>query len=390
MTLLLVAFGCFALLALGLNAWQWHAASRCPLDRRQPHPGPWPAVAVLKPLKGADAETRRCLESWLTQRYPGPMELLFGVASAEDPACAVVRDLQQAFPTANARLVVCPPGAGVNAKVGTLIALAKASPHEVVVVSDADVAVPADLLSELVARLQDPAVGLVNCLYRLAAPRTPALRCEAVAVNVDFWSQVLQSRTLWPMDFALGAVMAMPRPWLAKAGGFEALANHLADDFQLGHRIFKAGGRIELCPIVVDCREAARGWGEVWLHQLRWARTIRVCRPAPYFFSVLNNGSLWALGLGAAASVAAATGMPQIGLVGGAIAAGCLAGRIGLALSLQARFVPERTWRAPWWMIVVRDVFGAAVWAVSFAGNEVDWRGQRFRVLRDGTLREST
>ena len=36
-------------------------------------------------------------------------------------------------------------------------------------------------------------------------------------------------------------------------------------------------------------------FGEVWIHQLRWARTIRVCQSVPYFFSILNNVTLWAL-----------------------------------------------------------------------------------------------
>ena len=31
------------------------------------------------------------------------------------------------------------------------------------------------------------------------------------------------------------------------------------------------------------------GWSAVWKHQLRWARTIRVCQPVPYFFSLLSN-----------------------------------------------------------------------------------------------------
>ena len=36
-------------------------------------------------------------------------------------------------------------------------------------------------------------------------------------------------------------------------------------------------------------------WAQVWKHQLRWARTIRVCQPLPYFFSVLANATVWPL-----------------------------------------------------------------------------------------------
>ena len=110
------------------------------------------------------------------------------------------------------------------------------------------------------------------------------MRCEAVAINADFWSQVLQAATLKPPDFALGAVMLTRRTLLAETGGFPALANCLADDYQLGHRLARNGHRIVLSPVVVDCWNAPMNWRGVWKHQLRWARTIRTCRPAAVFF----------------------------------------------------------------------------------------------------------
>ncbi len=35
------------------------------------------------------------------------------------------------------------------------------------------------------------------------------------------------------------------------------------------------------------------------------------------------------------------------------------------------------------WLLPLRDCFGLAVWAWSFAGDTVVWRGERFR-LKDG------
>ena len=171
--------------------------------------------------------------------------------------------------------------------------------HDLLVISDADVRVPPDLLANLVrlparAALVRPP-GLACCFYRLANPATLAMRWEAIAINADFWSQVLQSRSLKPIDFALGAVMALPRSRLEEIGGFKALADCLADDYQLGNRIARRGHPIVLCPVVVDCWSAPMGWAAVWKHQLRWARTIRVCQAAPYFFSILSNATLWPL-----------------------------------------------------------------------------------------------
>ncbi len=111
----------------------------------------------------------------------------------------------------DAQLVVCENLAGANAKVAKLAQLEKLAKHDLILVSDADVRVPPDFLANVVAPLRDEKIGLVNCFYRLANPSTTAMHWEAVAINADFWSQVLQSQTLKPLDFALGAAMLVRR-----------------------------------------------------------------------------------------------------------------------------------------------------------------------------------
>ena len=266
---------------------------------------------------------------------PAGWQWLFGVASADDPVCEVVEALLREYPDRDAKLVHCQHLEGANAKVAKLAQLERLARHEWVVISDADVRVPPDLLTNLVTPLESAEVGLVNCFYRLANPTTAGMRWEAIAINADFWSQVLQSRSLKPIDFALGAVMAVSRKRLAEIGGFTALRDCLADDYQLGHRIAQHGYRIELCPVVVECWSAPMGWTAVWKHQLRWARTIRVCQPAPYFFSLLSNATLWPLLWLAAAQTPAAL----------VLAVSALGLRVATAWNLQRRSKDDRARR---------------------------------------------
>src|SRR5581483_3411966 len=238
--------------SFALTFWRWRLSRRFPLHQRQ-KPSGTPGVTCLKPLKGCDAETKECLRSWLCQDYAGPVQLLFGVASAEDPVCDVVRKLLAEFPAADAELVICPKQLGANAKVSTLQQLEPLVKHPVLMISDADTQVPANFLAEMAPRTAG--AGLVNCFYRLANPTTLAMRWEAVAVNADFWTSVLQAIQLKKMDFALGAVMTLPAAELKGIGGFAALADCLADDYQLGHRIAANGRPIDLAPMVVDCWE---------------------------------------------------------------------------------------------------------------------------------------
>ncbi len=244
--LLKTILGCLAVLSLGLMLWQWWVAWRFPLHRRASGTSFFPPVTLLKPLKGCDGMTEDCLRSWLAQEYPEPLQVLFGVAEAGDPVCPLVRRLLKEFPKADAQLVVCGPLRGANLKVSKLVELERLARHELVIISDADVKVTPDFLANVVAPLRQAEVGLVTCFYRLAKPTTLAMRWEALATNADFWSQVLQARSLKRLDFALGAVMATRRRQLQEIGGFQALADCLADDYQLGRRIARLGYRLEL------------------------------------------------------------------------------------------------------------------------------------------------
>ena len=445
--LLNLILAALAFLSLALTVWQFVVAMRFPLHQRVADPGYAPPVTVLKPLKGVDAETRHCLESWFDQDYAGPVQILFGVASADDPACEMARLLIAARPERDAQLVICSESLGLNAKVSTLIQLFRrtvqeptpgpsqegnrlrergeklpafggvggglarsskptadqtgASRDRVIIISDADVHVPPDFLANVVAPLHDDHVGLVSCFYRLAHPATLAMQFEAIAINADFWSQVLQAQNLKPLDFALGAVMATTRGRLESIGGFEALADFLADDYQLGKLIARQGGLIVLSPVVVECRESPKNWRAVWQHQLRWARTIRVCQPLPYFFSILGNATLWPL-LWLIATFPSASETTYTTIISGVTTAVSVKvellpnallfvlaiwlARILTAMYQESKLTRSHSHWAFFWLVPIKDLLAVVVWSLSFLGNSVEWRGQRYRVWRGGKL----
>ena len=360
--------------SIALNLWQWWLGFRFPSRGGEVAVHFTPAISVLKPLKDCDAETERCLESWFQQEYPAGLQLLFGVASAQDPVCAVVEKLREKYPDRHAELILAHPVLGPNGKVSTLCHLSARARHEYLVISDADVFVEKKFLSQFLPALRDESVGLVNCFYILANPTSLATRLEALAVNADFWSSVLQGISLGRMDFALGAVMAMRRCDLARIAGFERWVELLADDYQLGNEIAESGKQVIISPLRVECREENRGPRTVWRRQLRWARTLRVCRPAGYFFSVLGNGTLW----------------PALAFAVGAPGGGWLLG-IGLGVRMLGALSNYRklTGRAPPWvpfLAPLKDLAQLAFWTLAFTGNKITWHNQRFRVNRGGKL----
>lgn len=379
MLLLVLLFGVLALLSAVIFGWQLSVARDFPLHARLAPPTHCPGISVLKPLKGADDFTPACLRSWLEQDYAGPVEILFGVVEPTDPVCGVVLELLKEFPDADARLVFCPDRGSANAKVGILTQLEAASRHGVLVVSDADVAAPADLLAQLVAHLDVSGVGLVTCPYRTANPENVPMKLEAVAVNADFWSQVLQARSLGPQQFALGATMALRRSKLEEVGGFAALEQFLADDFLLGRRVAESGGAIGFCPVTVDCWESPQDFLSVWRHQLRWARTIRTCLPRQFAASICNNVTLWAFAFDAAARAnhfAFGSYLAGLLLLGRIAGAWWLQRRMGVAAGIFSSVV----------LVPAKDLLNVVLWAAAFAGNRVTWREVDYSVAPDGRL----
>src|SRR5260370_18103378 len=123
-------------------------------------------------------------------------------------------------------------------------------------------------------------VGLVTAVYRGQAHGTLASRLEALGIATDFQSGVLLSRFIeGGLEYGLGSRLAVRREAVEKIGGFAALADHLADDYELGERVAKAGYRVALSGEVVETSVPAYGWRGFADHQLRWLRTVRDARP---------------------------------------------------------------------------------------------------------------
>jgi ceramide glucosyltransferase len=253
-----------------------------------------PGVTVLKPLKGLDHELYENLASLCRQDY-GTFQIVCGVAAPNDPAVPVVRRLQAEFPAVDIELVIDARLYGTNHKVSNLHNMYPRAKHEVIVIADSDIRVRRDYLRRLVERLDGPRVGLVTCLYRAVGnPGLPTL-LELLSINTDWCHMVLVARVVEPPTYAFGATIAMRRTVLEEIGGFLPIADHLADDYQLGQRVVARGYECVLAEQVVDTVIAVGSWRRLFQHQLRWARTYRICRPGGYFASIMTHATLWAV-----------------------------------------------------------------------------------------------
>ena len=363
--------------------------------RHPPSPSLYPAVSLLKPLKGADDELFAALESHCRQQYPGPWEILCGVSAESDPAAQVVAQLQALYPDLPLRLIVCPERLGTSGKVSNLVQMLRSARFDHLLINDSDIHVGPKYLAHIMAGFSAPPataktsaqpVGMVTAPYLGRAHadahgRIPVWsKLEALGIATEFLPGVLTARMLeGGIHFGLGSTLAMRRDALAAAGGLEPLLEVLADDYELGARIARAGFRVELSAEVVETSVPPYTLRGFFDHQLRWSRSTRDSRRLGYLGLGITFVLPWAL----ATCLASGFALWSVALLSLALVA-----RTALALSIGVGLLRDGQVLRDLWLLPVRDLFGLFFWLWSYAGDTVLWRGERFR-LHKGRLEKA-
>lgn len=365
-----VGYYSLCLWGAGKFLWERRAARRAPLSSFLP------PVSILKPLKGTDPEMYESFRSHCRLDYP-EYEVIFGVSEADDPAVELVERLKREFPQHAIQLVVCHANLGTNTKVSNLAQMLPSARYDHLIVNDSDILVEPDYLRRVMAPLADARIGMTTCLYRGVAGPSLGSHLESIGISTDFSGGVLSAREVeGGIHFALGSTLAFRKSDLQAIGGFESVVDYLADDYELGKRISERGQQVKLSEVVVETFLPPYTLRQFLDHQLRWARSLRDSRRWGYLGMILTFGVPWAL--------------LAIAAIHGAWWAWALAGltillRLAVAV-IVGRIVVQDRHVLPWiWLVPLRDLVAVAVWAMSFMGHTVAWRGTVF-TLKDGKL----
>jgi len=332
-------------------------------------------VTLLRPLHGAEPGLGERLAALASQSYPAPVQLVFGVHRSDDSAVAVVERLRAAHPAADIALVVDGTRHGRNNKVSNLINMVAVAKHDLLVVTDSDVLVRNDWLSRVVAELQRPGVGVVTALYTgEAAGPSPWAQLAAMAVSYQFLPGVALAVELGLAHPCMGSTVALTRHTLARIGGFDAVADALADDYEIGVRVRALGLSIAMPPLAVVHVHGETRFRALWRQEIRWARTIRTVDAGGHFAQLVTYFLPLAV-IGAAVALAS-----PVSLV-------VLAAAFGVRALQKYRIdAATATDSGPFWLLPLRDFLSLGVWAGSYFVRSVDWRGARHRLSAGGDM----
>lgn len=337
-----------------------------------------PPITILKPVKGGDEESFENFASFCRQDYPC-FQIVFAVADKEDPSLSVIRRLMNEYPAVDMSLVIDPAVHGPNYKVCNLMHAYPLAKHDILIVCDSDIRVGPDYLCQVASPFRDNSVGLVTSLYRSPRVRNIPTALEAMGFTAEMIPNVMVALYLEGLTFALGASMAVRREALEKIGGFQALVDYLADDYQLGNMIHRAGYRLELSAFFVESVMRRETLSGILSRQLRWARTMRASRPAGYFASVVTQ-PVPAIILALVVSGFSMHGWIASGILG--------VSRLLVCMVFSRTFVRDGLLPRFLWLLPPRDILAFGVWALSFLGSRVVWRSRVFTVLAGGTIRD--
>jgi len=334
-----------------------------------------PLVSILKPLAGLDDELAENLASFAALDYPA-FEILFGVASLEDPACAVARTFLRQYPQIKARLIVTNRDEAKNPKVAQLLALERAARGEIVVVSDSNVRVLPNYLEPLVAELCQPGVALVSSLVAGSGEQTFGAALENLQLGALVAPGIVASAHMTGRVITVGKSMAMWREPLHRVGGFARVANLLGEDHMLGRVFDKAGYGVRLSLAPVANRNVTCSFRRTVERHTRWAKLRRAI--VPFGFAVEPTLS----------PVLVST----VSYVIAPCRATCAAFAAALLLQTIGAYVTTRVLRgrSPSWHWVPLELLRAYLcffcWLRACASKRVSWRGHDFELARDSAI----
>jgi GT2 family glycosyltransferase len=334
-----------------------------------------PKVSLIAPHKGLDCGIQENLRALFDQDYPD-YEIIFAVASADDPARQAIERAISEEGFRPARLVIAGASHGRSEKVNNLLAaLDCASPDsEAFVFVDSDVRVWSGWLRALVAPLADPGIGAATG-YRWYLPdRGGFFSAMLSAWNGSVATTLGDDRR----NFAWGGSTAILRRTFDRARIRDRWRGAASDDYTLTEAIRSAGLRIRFVPSCLLVSRQDMSLADLLEFTTRQVIITRVYHPKLWWLGMISHSLFSAVFFGGLASLAWLSGRAPL-----LLAAIYLLGSAKGALRLDAarRMIPQardeigRTWWAFCLLWPIVSLIFFYNFLRSIATRRILWRG---------------
>jgi len=376
-------------------------------------------------LKGFDTNLPENLESSFKQDYPN-FEILFSVADEDDEALPVVHELISKYPDVNARVIIGAPlpmnkndsdrrvfsgdeEVGVNPKVNNLMRPYNEATHDILWVLDSNVAVAPGTLTRAITMLNGPStsqsipprrrIALVHHVpFAISNQVSFGAEVEEVFLNTNHAKMYIAINAVAVDSCVVGKSNLFRRSDLERLDGtlvrrqnndgsrqgrgLAAFGRFIAEDNMIGlalwHELDLRHG--------LSCDVAYNALGYMSLsdyirRRIRWIRVRKhMSLPAtilePFTESVMLSVMM-------ATCLQFLTGI-SIRLFLPAHFFLWMLVDLDVYASLAGHPLPRGKWRSFLVAWVVRELLAFPIWLLGVVGNEIEWRGRRYKIRRNG------
>ena len=365
------AWFCLLLILLHLVSLGVAAIRARPRLAPLPPPRAAPGVSVVRPVCGLDNYCEETLKSSFALNYPS-YEIIFCVARLNDPAVPLVKRLIAAHPDRPARLIVGDEKVSANPKLNNCVRGWDAAHHDWIILADANVLMPKDYIQQLLFAWRRQS-GLVCSMPLGSRPGNLWAELECAFLNT-FEARWQYCAEAMGLGFAQGKSMLWRREIIDKGGGIRALGAEIAEDAASTKLVHRQGLRINLVDSPFEQPLGSRGFRDIWLRQLRWARLRRKTFPLYYAPEIVAGAALPCL-MAAYAAWAFHLNVPAMTVLA---ALAWYAPESLLAVLNKWHF----SWRMPL-MFILRDLMLPVVYIDAWCMNDFVWRGQEMTMREE-------
>lgn len=340
--------------------------------------GHTPPVSIVIPLRGIENFTPLTVSRAFQLDWPD-YELIFCVADGNDPVIAEVKSKIAAYPQIKARILIGDDRISANPKLNNCVKGWRAAKSDWVILADSNVLMPSDYISTLMSAWRRDS-GLVCSPPIGSRPADLWAELECTFLNT-FQGRYQYASEATGNGFAQGKTMLWNKPLLDSLGGIEALGAEIAEDAAATKLVRGSGRKVHLVSSPFEQPLGTRSFAEIWARQARWARLRRVTFPQ-FFAPEILVGALPPLLFAMAAALAADAEFKT--------AAAVALGVIAIMYLPELALAKLKGWHLSWRSLpamMLRDGLLPLIWAKSWLGSSVSWRGNMMTVgTQESTL----
>jgi ceramide glucosyltransferase len=358
---------------------------------RRPQPPPpteWPAVTLLQPITRGASGLYESLRSRAQLDYPSSIQHLLICDARDVETLAQVTTFLEAFPQLHASIITVDSASdrAVATKINKLQAALPQATGDVLCFVDDDVALRPRTLQILLPYLYQPGVGVAFGLPCFTNWQTLWSSLVSGLINAQMLLNFVALTYITRPIRINGHIYAFRRKIFRAVGGLDGLEHTIDDEYEIARRVRSHKLHAAQTPLVYEIDNALSSREAYTAQFKRW-----FVMPRQAMLPSLSSKEK------AIAGITSVT-FPLPSII--ALLALCTGRRsawlsLGVCLTLfgtiyalcEKRYLKHRTPLYRWPLLPIVALWSPLhiIWTL-LLNNEVEWRGQRLRLLRDGAV----